>query len=121
MYYKIMHNDTVTDVVERKSFVRWQDKHGMIVPCGEEAANGIQTTDGTIYHADGMSDFPQGDYETAIPIDRAEYLTLSDALGKPVAPQIGDVAILRQQLAEQTGRNDMLEACLLEMSEIVYA
>ena len=121
MYYKLMQNGIVTDVIERKQYVRWQDKHGVIVPCAGECANGILASDGTIYHVDGLPAFPQGDFATAYPIDRAEYLTLADRLGKEVEPLLGDVEILRGKLNEQTERNDMLEECLLEMSEVVYA
>ena len=121
MYYKLIQNGTVTDVIERAVFVRRQEKHGMIVPCAEACANGIVGRDGVIYRVDGLPAFPQGAYETVYPIDRAEYLALADRLGKAVNPEIGDVPILRRLLREQTERNDLLEACILELSEVVYA
>ena len=120
MYYKLTENGTVTDVIERESFVRYQDKHGMIVPCGAEYANGIRGKDSTIYHVEGLPAFPQGSFATVTEIGRAEYLTLADRLGRTVEPLIGDVPILREQIREQTERNDFLEECLLEMSEEVY-
>ena len=120
MYYKRLQNNTVTDVVERKQFLRWQEKHGMLVPCDEAYACGILATDGKTYHVDALPEIPLPDVETVYPVSRAEYLTLAEQLAKTVEPLIGDVAILREQLRAQAERNDMLEECLLEISQEVY-
>ena len=120
MYYKRIQNGTAADIVERRDYVRWQTKHGMLVPCEAAYANGILADDGTAYHVDGLPEIPLDGIETIYPISRAEYLALADSLGKAVAPLIEDVPILREQLKEQSARNDFLEDCLLEMSEAVY-
>ena len=120
MYYKLSRNNVVVDVIERRGFVRWQAKHGMLVPCAEDCANGVVGTDGKVYHVDTMPEIPLETVETVQEIGRAEYLALADSLGKTVEPLIADVPILREQLREQTERNDFLEECLLEMSKEVY-
>lgn len=112
MYYKLMQNGTVTDVIERKQYVRWQDKHGLIVPCAEECANGILASDGAIYHVDGLPAFPQGAYETVSRIDRAEYLTLADRLGKEVETAPEDVRIALDHSARNEARTDYLAMML---------
>lgn len=108
MYYKLLQNSVVTDVIERKQFLRWQEKHGMLVPCDEAYACGILATDGKTYHVDALPEIPLPDVETVYPISRAEYLTLAEQLGKTVEPLIGDVAILREQVSRQQAEIDYL-------------
>ncbi|MBQ7545334.1 MAG: hypothetical protein IJT41_00010 [Clostridia bacterium] len=120
MYYKLLQNGQVVRVVERQSFLRWQEKHGMLVPCDEAYASGILGTDGVAYHVDGLTEIPLAGIETVQEIDRAEYIALADALGVEIEPKIEDVPILRAQLQAQSERNDFIEDCLLEMSEAVY-
>ena len=120
MYYKLLQNGQTVRIVERQSFLRWQDKNGMLVPCDAEYANGILGTDGVAYHVEGLPEIPLAGIETVQEIDRAEYIALADALGVEVEPKIEDVPILRTQLREQTERNEFIEDCLLEMSEAVY-
>ena len=120
MYYKIVIGEEIT-LADHLDFIR-ELPNGTVVRCRQDNANGI-TLDGTNYHADGLPAFPTAEYDTVTveQITRAEYLSLADALGVDVAPSVEDVPILREKLAEQTERSDMLEECLLEMSEIVYA
>ena len=112
MYYKLTENGTVTDVIERESFVRYQDKHGMIVPCGAEYANGIRGKDSTIYHVEGLPAFPQGSFATVTEIGRAEYLTLADRLGRTVEPLPEDAQIALERAAHNEARTDYLAMML---------
>ena len=120
MYYKLLQNGQVVRILERQCFLRWQEKHGMLVPCDEAYASGILGTDGVAYHVDGLPEIPLAGIETVQEIDRAEYIALADALGVEIKPKIEDVPILRAQIKVQTARNDFLEDCLLEISEEVY-
>lgn len=120
MYYKIIHDEEIL-LADKLDTIREQ-ANGAVVRCNPEHANGV-TLNGENYHVDGMPAFPTADYDTVTveEVTRAEYLALADDLGVEVEPSVEDVPILREQLAEQTERNDMIEECLLEMSEIIYA
>ncbi len=119
MYYKITNGARIT-LADKLEYIR-ELPNGTVVRCRVDNANGI-TLNGVNYHLDGCPAFPEGDYETvtATEISRTEYLALADALGVEVAPKVEDVPILREQVKAQTERNDMLEECLLEMSQEVY-
>lgn len=108
MYYKLLQNGQAVRIVERQSFLRWQDKHGMLVPCDEEYASGILGTDGVAYQVDGLPEIPLAGIETVQEIDRAEYIALADALGVEVKPKVEDVPILRAQIARQQADIDYL-------------
>ena len=108
MYYKVFQDNAVVDVVTRTQWLRYQSKHGLMVPCVEEFANGIAADDGRVYHVDGLPAIPLDNMETVYPIDRAEYIALADTLGKVVAPLIEDVPILRDSIARQQAKIDYL-------------
>ncbi|MBQ7548064.1 MAG: hypothetical protein IJT41_14000, partial [Clostridia bacterium] len=98
----------VVRILERQCFLRWQEKHGMLVPCDEAYASGILGTDGVAYHVDGLPEIPLAETETVQEIDRAEYIALADALGVEIKPKIEDVPILRAQIARQQADIDYL-------------
>lgn len=108
MYYKILQNGQAVRIVEKQSFLRWQEKHGMLVPCDEAYASGILGTDGISYHVDGLPEIPLAGIETVQEIDRAEYIALADALGVEIKPKIEDVPILRAQITRQQADIDYL-------------
>ena len=108
MYYKLLQNGQAVRLVERQSFLRWQERHGMLVPCDAEYANGILGTDGVAYHVDGLPEIPLAGIETVQEIDRAEYIALADALGVEIKPKIEDVPILRAKIDRQQADIDYL-------------
>ena len=108
MYYKLLQDGAVVDVLVRDKWLCYQDKHGMLVPCDAECANGILADNGNVNHVDGLPEIPIEDIETVYAITRAEYLALADMLGKTVQPLLEDVPILREQNARQQADIDYL-------------
>ena len=109
MYYKRTENGAVTGICCRVQWLRYQEKHGLLVPCGKENACGILADDGQAYHVEGLPDIPLT-VGTVQPIGRAEYLTLAMQLGVAVAPSVEDGAIALARadyIAMMTGIDDM--------------
>ena len=79
MYYKVLKNGKVIDVLDHLSFVKYQDKHGIMVACSQEEAQAIISSDGEyIWHVEGLYSIPVDGYDTVdvIPIDQFEYKQL---------------------------------------------
>ena len=82
MFYKVMKNDRVIDVLENLSYVKYQKKHDMMVSCDQSDAQGIISSDGQyIWHINWLYRFPeeaQGRYDTVVleEIDEYEYKQL---------------------------------------------
>ena len=54
MYYKVLEDNKVIDVLDHLSFVKYQEKHGIMVSCYEEEAQAIISSVGeNIWHVDG--------------------------------------------------------------------
>ena len=81
MYYKIIKDDRVIDVLSHLSYVRFQQKHKMMLNCEEANAQGILSSDGKyIWHLDYLYNFPleAGNIDTVklVKIDEYEYSQL---------------------------------------------
>ena len=46
MYYKVIYNGQVIDTLDHLSFVKYQAKHGIMVNCTADDAEGIVSSDG---------------------------------------------------------------------------
>lgn len=65
MYYKVMKNGRAIDALDHLNFVRYQTKHGIMLNCSEDDAQGIVSSDGRyIWHVDGYYDIPCEGYDT---------------------------------------------------------
>ena len=76
MYYKVLKNDKVIDVLDHLSFVKYQDKHNIMVSCAKEEAQAIISSDGEyIWHVYGLYNIPVTGYDTVCleEIDKYEY------------------------------------------------
>lgn len=85
MYYKVLKNGRVIDVLDRLSFVRYQTKHHIMVNCTEDEAQGIISSDGKhIWHVEGYYNIPSPKYDTVSleEIDIYEYEQLKALGGK---------------------------------------
>ena len=85
MYYKILKNKKVIDLLTSFSFVRYCPIRNSVINCGVQEANGIISSDGNfIWHLLGLRQFPVGEYDTveAIEIDKDEYDKLKALNGK---------------------------------------
>ena len=76
MYYKVLKDNKVIDVLDHLSFVKYQGKHGIMVSCYEEEAQAIISSDGEhIWHVNGLYNIPSDGYDTVVleKIDVYEY------------------------------------------------
>lgn len=81
MYYKILKNGNVIDVLDRVQFVRYQLKNKVLILCNEEDAQGILSSDGeNAYHIKTLQKFPVDLYFTVsiVKIDESEYKRLKE-------------------------------------------
>ena len=85
MYYKVMYNNRVIDVLDHLIFMKHQSKHNIMVLCSESEAQATLSSDGeTIWHVKGWYNIPVDGYETVelIEIDEFEYRQLKMLNGK---------------------------------------
>ena len=76
MYYKVLKDNKVIDVLDHLSFVKYQEKHNIMVSCAKEEAQAIISSDGEhIWHVTGLYNIPVSGYDTVCleEIDKYEY------------------------------------------------
>lgn len=77
MYFKIIYNALVIDILDSIQYVRWLKRGKKFVKTEMTSANGILASDGiNIYHVEGMPDFDgMGNYKTVhmLQIEKEEY------------------------------------------------
>lgn len=76
MYYKVIKNGKVIDVLDRLVFLRYQKKHDRMLLCDEENAQAILSSDGNyIWHEKTLHKIPVDRYDTIdlVEIDVYEY------------------------------------------------
>ena len=79
MYYKVMKNNKVIDVLDRLIFLKYQPKHNIMVFCDESEAQAILSSDqNSIWHEVSMYKIPVSGYDTVRleEIDNYEYRQL---------------------------------------------
>ena len=79
MYYKVLKNGRVIDVLNQLIFVKYQQKHNIMLLCDKSEAQAIVSSDGSyIWHVDGLYHVPVEGYDTVelIEIDEYEYKQL---------------------------------------------
>lgn len=65
MYYKVLKNNRVIDVLEHLVYLKWQDKHKIMILTDEIDAQAILSSDNKyIWHVEGMYDIPVDGYDT---------------------------------------------------------
>lgn len=80
MYYKVIKNNKVIDVLDKLIFLKYQQKHNIMVICNESEAQAILSSDNnTIWHEETLRKIPVGNYDTVKveQIDEYEYKQLS--------------------------------------------
>lgn len=76
MYYKVIYNNRVIDVLDYLVFLKYQPKHKIMIQCPESEAQGILSSDkNTIWHEISMYKIPVDGYDTVqlVEIDKYEY------------------------------------------------
>nr|DAF00157.1 MAG TPA: Class II histocompatibility antigen, alpha domain [Caudoviricetes sp.] len=96
MYYKVLKNDRVIDVLDNLVFVKYQKKHNIMIGCLEHEAQAIVSSDGEhIWHVDGMYRVPIDSCDTVQleEIDEYEYRQLK-VLNMKTPEEVMDETIL---------------------------
>lgn len=76
MYYKVLKDNKVIDVLDHLTFVKYQKKHDIMVVCPRSEAQAIISSDEKYFwHVKGLYAIPVEGFETVdvIPIDQFEY------------------------------------------------
>ena len=76
MFYKVLKNNKVIDVLDHLTYLKWQSKNKIMLLSDEGEAQAILGSDGnTIWHVEGFYDLPVEGYETVKiqEIDRFEF------------------------------------------------
>ena len=76
MYFKVIKNNRVIDVLDKITYLRWQPKHSVMVLSSEDEAQAILSSDkDSIWHVDGLYNIPVDGYDTVelAEIDEYEY------------------------------------------------
>jgi hypothetical protein len=87
MYYKVLKDNKVIDVLGHLSFVKYQEKHGIMVSCTQEEAQAILSSGGEyIWHVHGLYNLPVDGYDTVEiqEINQYEYNQLKILNGKTI-------------------------------------
>lgn len=85
MFYKVVKDDRVIDVLDKLIFLKYQPRHNVIVLCAEDEAQAILSSDkNTIWHETTFYNIPIEGYDTVslIQIDEYEYMRLKMLNGK---------------------------------------
>lgn len=79
MYYKVIKDNKVIDVLDNLIYLKWQEKHRIMVLSGENEAQAILSSDcNTIWHEESLYDIPVDGYDCVRieSIDEYEYKQL---------------------------------------------
>ena len=79
MFYKVMKNNRVIDVLDKLIYLKYQPKHKIMILCSEDEAQAILSSDkNTIWHEITLYNIPVSGYDTVelVEIDEYEYKQL---------------------------------------------
>ena len=85
MYYKVLKNDKVIDVLDSLIYLKWDSKHKTMILSDINDAQAILSSDKeTIWHEKTLYRIPVEGYETVevFPVDQFEYNQLKMLNGK---------------------------------------
>ena len=77
MYYKVIKNDEIVDVLDNILYIKYQEKHGLLLLCDITEAQAILSSDGKYgWHIEGLYNFhpdPDNTVYEIIEITKYEY------------------------------------------------
>ena len=85
MFYKLVKNNKVVDVLDHLTYLKWQPKNKIMLLSDLDEAQAILGSDNnTVWHVAGLYDLPVDGYETVelVEIDKFEYGQLKMLNGK---------------------------------------
>ncbi len=73
-YYKVIYDNNVIDVLNTLEYVKYQSKHGILLLCNENEAEGILSSDKmSAYHLTTLKPFDCNNYKTVDIKEITEY------------------------------------------------
>ena len=97
MYYKVIKNNKVIDVLDRLIYLKWQPKNKIMVLSEKDKAQAILSSDGnTIWHERTLYKIPVEGYDTVsiMPIDKYEYDQLKIFNGHSIQEVLDEYTLL---------------------------
>ena len=85
MYYKVLKNNKVIDVLDNLIYLKWEPKHKIMVLSDENEAQAILSSDkNTIWHENSLYKVPVDGFDNVdvVEIDKYEYEKLKMLNGK---------------------------------------
>ena len=76
VFYKVMKNDCVIDLLQNPIYVKYQKKHDLFLSCDENEAQGVMSSDSNmIWHVHNFPSISKQDIDTIdlVEIDQYEY------------------------------------------------
>lgn len=74
MYYKVIKNDKVIDVLDKLIYLKWDEKHKIMLLCDEDEAQAILSSDkNTVWHERTLYRVPVSGYDTVELVEINEY------------------------------------------------
>ena len=97
MFFKVVKNDKVIDVLDQLIYLKWQPKHKIMVLSDEDEAQAILSSDkNTIWHERTLYNIPVSGYDTVqlFEIDEYEYKQLKMLNGKSIDEILDEYTLL---------------------------
>lgn len=99
MFYKVIKDNKVIDVLDHLTYLKWQKKNKIMLLSDECEGQAILGSDGnTIWHIDGLYDLPveAGKYDTVKleEIDQYEYRQLKMLNGRDIQEILDEYTML---------------------------
>lgn len=76
MFYKVLKNNRVIDILSKLIYLKYQPRHKIMIICNEDDAQAILSSDGNyIWHVPELYNIPVDGYDTVelVEIDQYEY------------------------------------------------
>lgn len=75
MYYKVLKDNKVVDTLKDIHYIKYQEKHNLLLLCNIQEAEAILSSDGMHgWHIEGLYNFPPDNHEyEIIEIKKPEY------------------------------------------------
>lgn len=127
MYYKVIKNDKVIDVLDELVFLKYQKKHNRMILCDVSEAQAIYSSDKqTMWHLDTLNELPISGYDTVHleEIDRHDYRrlkafncgTIEDSIDEFVSRLVDcDTVMLSESLERLYIRQDIDENKMMDI------
>ena len=67
MYYKVIKNNEVVDILRNINYIKYQEKHKILILCDIKEAQAVLSSDGKCgWHIEGLYNFPLDNTEYEI-------------------------------------------------------